>query len=68
MITRANAFFLGRRQTAQENFFKSLFLNQKATMNDGRIELEVVRPYLKSNSVIIDVGGTLEFSPDVSRN
>lgn len=56
MITRANAFFLGRRRTAQEYFFKSLFLNQRATMNEGRIELEVVKPYLKPDSVIVDIG------------
>ncbi|MEL6388510.1 MAG: hypothetical protein AAFR00_14270, partial [Pseudomonadota bacterium] len=56
MITRKNAFFLGARRTAQEYFFKGLFANAKATMNDGRAELAAVRKHIAPNSVVLDVG------------
>ncbi len=56
MITRDNAFFLGWRRTALEYFVKSLFQNSPATMNDGRVELAVVQPYLTAGTTIIDVG------------
>lgn len=56
MITPENAFFLKARRTAQEYFFKGLFSEPKATMNDGRVELAAVRQHLRSGNVIVDVG------------
>ncbi|MEM6901274.1 MAG: FkbM family methyltransferase [Pseudomonadota bacterium] len=56
MINRENAFFVGARRTAQEYFFKSLFSNAKAKMNDGRVELAAVREHISPGSVVIDVG------------
>ncbi|MEL6388065.1 MAG: FkbM family methyltransferase [Pseudomonadota bacterium] len=56
VITPENAFFLKARRTAQEYFFKGLFSEPKATMNDGRVELAAVRQHLRPGSVIVDVG------------
>ncbi|MEO0883423.1 MAG: FkbM family methyltransferase [Pseudomonadota bacterium] len=56
MITRENAFFLGARRTAQEYFFKTLFSNAKAMMNDGRVELVAIREHIAPGSVVLDVG------------